>query len=61
MNFTQKTLTTLEFDKICEMLADCAPTSVNLNLKSRRSKLSNTAGAHFLLDKSVADTLRDAL
>ena len=26
MNFTQKTLTTLEFDKICEMLADCAPT-----------------------------------
>ena len=27
MNFTQKTLTTLEFDKICEMLADCAPTS----------------------------------
>ena len=27
MNFTQKTLTTLEFDKICEMLADCAPTA----------------------------------
>ena len=26
MNFTQKTLSTLEFDKICEMLADCAPT-----------------------------------
>ena len=27
MNFTQKILTTLEFDKICEMLADCAPTA----------------------------------
>ena len=27
MNFTQKTLITLEFDKICEMLADCAPTA----------------------------------
>ena len=27
MNFTQKTLTTLEFDKICELLADCAPTA----------------------------------
>ncbi|MBQ9796419.1 MAG: endonuclease MutS2 [Clostridia bacterium] len=26
MNFSQKTLSTLEFDKICEMLADCAPT-----------------------------------
>ena len=27
MSFTQKTLTTLEFDKICELLADCAPTA----------------------------------
>ena len=26
MSFTDKTLTTLEFDKICAMLADCAPT-----------------------------------
>ncbi len=27
MSFSPKTLTTLEFDKICEMLADCAPTA----------------------------------
>ncbi len=27
MNFSDKTITTLEFDKICAMLADCAPTS----------------------------------
>ena len=26
MSFSEKTLTTLEFDKICAMLADCAPT-----------------------------------
>ena len=26
MNFSHKTVTTLEFDKICAMLADCAPT-----------------------------------
>ena len=26
MNFSHKTITTLEFDKICAMLADCAPT-----------------------------------
>jgi len=26
MNFSDKTLKTLEFDKICEMLAECAPT-----------------------------------
>ncbi len=26
MSFTEKTLTTLEFDKICELLADCAAT-----------------------------------
>ncbi len=26
MNFSEKTLSTLEFDKICAMLADCAPT-----------------------------------
>ena len=26
MSFSEKTLTTLEFDKICHMLADCAPT-----------------------------------
>ncbi len=26
MNFSEKTLKTLEFDKICRMLADCAPT-----------------------------------
>ncbi|MBQ9806844.1 MAG: endonuclease MutS2 [Clostridia bacterium] len=26
MNFSDKTIKTLEFDKICEMLADCAPT-----------------------------------
>ncbi|MBQ9784538.1 MAG: endonuclease MutS2 [Clostridia bacterium] len=26
MNFSEKTLNTLEFDKICAMLADCAPT-----------------------------------
>ena len=26
MNFSDKTLKTLEFDKICQMLADCAPT-----------------------------------
>ena len=26
MNFSEKTLTILEFDKICKMLADCAPT-----------------------------------
>ena len=26
MNFTQKAINTLEFDKICAMLADCAPT-----------------------------------
>ncbi|MBQ7346960.1 MAG: endonuclease MutS2 [Clostridia bacterium] len=26
MSFSEKTLTTLEFDKICNMLADCAPT-----------------------------------
>ncbi len=26
MNFSDKTLTTLEFDKICAMLCDCAPT-----------------------------------
>ncbi len=26
MNFSQKTIQTLEFDKICRMLADCAPT-----------------------------------
>jgi len=26
MNFSEKTVKTLEFDKICEMLADCAPT-----------------------------------
>lgn len=26
MSFSNKTLTTLEFDKICNMLADCAPT-----------------------------------
>lgn len=26
MNFSDKTLTTLEFDKICRMLSDCAPT-----------------------------------
>ena len=26
MSFSEKTLKTLEFDKICHMLADCAPT-----------------------------------
>lgn len=26
MNFSEKTIKTLEFDKICDMLADCAPT-----------------------------------
>ena len=26
MSFSEKTLTILEFDKICRMLADCAPT-----------------------------------
>ena len=26
MNFSEKTLSILEFDKICKMLADCAPT-----------------------------------
>ena len=35
MNFTQKTLTTLEFDKICEMLADCAPTAGAQSLARR--------------------------
>ena len=35
MNFTQKTLTTLEFDKICELLADCAPTAGAQSLARR--------------------------
>ncbi len=35
MSFTDKTLTTLEFDKICAMLADCAPTEGARDLAMR--------------------------
>ena len=42
MNFTQKTLTTLEFDKICEMLADCAPTAGAQAMARRLTPSSDT-------------------
>ena len=41
MNFTQKTLLTLEFDKICEMLADCAPTAGAQSLARRLTPSSD--------------------
>lgn len=42
MNFSHKTITTLEFDKICAMLADCAPTEGAKNMASLLMPSSDT-------------------
>jgi len=42
MSFTDKTLTTLEFDKICAMLADCAPTEGARDMAMRLMPSSDT-------------------
>ena len=42
MSFTDKTLTTLEFDKICTMLADCAPTEGARDMAMRLMPTADT-------------------